>query len=339
MTSSEPAISAAGAPAAAQAAAANTAMAPNPAANTARAPNQAATSPSGSIYDLGYRRYAGPRLGRRHAVWALYIYSLRGTFGIGRSGRAKVAPFGLAFLAFLPALIAVGIAALVSQGGAGSVVESPIQFGTYLSFSETVLILFCAAQAPELVGRDQRYSVLPLYFSRALRRSDYALAKLGALWTALALVFLTPEALIFAGRVLAARDVPDAFLRNVPAIPPILAATSVVALALGGISLALASSTPRRAYATAAIIAAFIVPPIIAGIVAELSGGSIATIAALLDPVDLLDGANAWLFGRTTSNDILAAARLPGETYVPILGLYAVVTALATVRRYLRIPA
>ena len=32
------------------------------------------------------------------------------------------------------------------------------------------LMLFCAAQAPELFGRDQRYRVLPLYFSRAITR-------------------------------------------------------------------------------------------------------------------------------------------------------------------------
>jgi ABC-2 type transport system permease protein len=299
----------------------------------------AAASRTGSIYDLGYRRYDGVRLGRRHAIWALYIYSLRGAFGIGRSGRAKIAPFGLALLALLPALIAVGIAALVSQSPAGSVVESPIQYATYLSFSGTLLILFCAAQAPELVGRDQRYNVLPLYFSRALRRSDYALAKLAALWTALALVFLAPEALIFAGRVLAARDVPSAFAANVPSIPPILGVTALAALVLGGISLSIASYTPRRSYATAAIIAAFIVPPIVAGIIAELSGGLVTTVAALLDPVDLLDGANSWLFGRSQGNDTLAAAGLPRESYVPVLLVYGVVTLVATLRRYLRIAA
>ena len=52
------------------------------------------------------------------------------------------------------------------------------------------LMLFCAAQAPELFGRDQRYGVLPLYFSRALTRSDYALAKVGGLFVALLLVDL-----------------------------------------------------------------------------------------------------------------------------------------------------
>ncbi len=40
---------------------------------------------AGSIYDLGYQRYEGVRLGRRHAIWALYVHSLRSVFGIGRS--------------------------------------------------------------------------------------------------------------------------------------------------------------------------------------------------------------------------------------------------------------
>lgn len=298
-----------------------------------------AAAPTGSIYDLGYRRYEGPRLGRRHAVRALYAYSLRGAFGIGRSGRSKVAPLGLAFLALLPALIAVGITALANQAGPGTSLESPINYGTYLGYSETLLLLFCAAQAPELVGRDQRYSVLPLYFSRALRRTDYALAKLGALCTALALVFLVPQLLLFAGRVLAAQDVPAAFAANVPSIPPVLAVAAVLAAVLGGISLALASATPRRAYATAAIIAAFIVPPIVASIMSDLSRAGLTGAVVVLDPVDLLDGANAWLFGRRPDNEVLAASGLPLEACLPVLAVYALVTSLATIRRYRRIAA
>ena len=49
-------------------------------------------------------------------------------------------------------------------------------------------MLFCAAQGPELFGRDQRYGVLPLYFSRVLTRTDYALAKVGGLLVALLIV-------------------------------------------------------------------------------------------------------------------------------------------------------
>jgi ABC-2 type transport system permease protein len=299
-----------------------------------------ASNAAGSIYDLGYRRYDGKRLGRRHAVWALYLFSFRGTFGIGRSGRAKIAPFTLAFLALLPALISVGIDALTSQaGGVGRQIQSPIQYATYLGFATTLLILFCAAQAPDLVGRDQRYTVLPLYFSRALRRSDYALAKLAALWVALALVFLAPQLLIFVGRVLSAQDVPAAFGDNVGSVPPIVAVAALSALVLGSISVALASFTPRRAYATAAIIAIFIVPPIVASIVTQLTIGAGATIAALLDPIDLLDGANSWLFGKPVANDVLLAAGLPDVAYVPALIVYIALATALTIRRYQRIPA
>ena len=37
----------------------------------------AASGPGGNIYDLGYRGYDGPRLGRRSAVRALFGQSLR----------------------------------------------------------------------------------------------------------------------------------------------------------------------------------------------------------------------------------------------------------------------
>ena len=54
-----------------------------------------ASGPGGAIYDIGYRRYVGPRLGRRFAVRSLFAHTVRGAFGIGRGGRAKVVPFGL----------------------------------------------------------------------------------------------------------------------------------------------------------------------------------------------------------------------------------------------------
>src|SRR4051794_41930445 len=79
-----------------------------------------ASGPGGSIYDLGYQGYEGPRLGRRSATVALFWNTLRACFGIGRGGRAKIAPFVLAALSLLPAVIAVGIAALAAPAGARS---------------------------------------------------------------------------------------------------------------------------------------------------------------------------------------------------------------------------
>src|SRR5438067_13804203 len=114
-------------------------------------------APAGVIHDLGYQRYAGPRRGRRYATVSLYTHSLRSAFGLGRSGKAKVFPFIVVGLAFAVAVVAVVVR---SQTG------SP--FITYLGYPDTQAIqimLFLAIVAPELVSRDLRSKVLPLYFS------------------------------------------------------------------------------------------------------------------------------------------------------------------------------
>ena len=130
----------------------------------------------GSIYDLGYQHYTGPRLGRRAAFVALYADSLRACFGVGRPGRAKIVPIGLTLLALVPAVIAVAVDALLGGIGGAGVVRNPIRYDSYFGATFQIIILFVAAQAPELLGRDQLNLVLSLYFSRALERLDYALA-------------------------------------------------------------------------------------------------------------------------------------------------------------------
>ncbi|MGP1673693.1 MAG: ABC transporter permease, partial [Candidatus Limnocylindrales bacterium] len=71
-----------------------------------------ASGESSSIYDLGYQGYDGPRLGRPAVALGLLLQTLRAAYGIGRGGRAKIAPFLLLALAVLPAVLAVGISAL-----------------------------------------------------------------------------------------------------------------------------------------------------------------------------------------------------------------------------------
>ena len=60
-----------------------------------------------------------------------------------------------------------------------------------------------AAQAPELLVRDQRHRVLTLYFSRALERTDYVLAKYLALLAAVALVLALPQVVLLLGMLFA----------------------------------------------------------------------------------------------------------------------------------------
>jgi len=200
----------------------------------AQPPDLIAGSATGSIFDLGYHGYDGPRLGRRHAISTLFVHSLEWTFGIGRGGRAKIAPFVLAGLTLLPAVLAVGIRALA---GPAAERATPITPQNYLTYVQTFVAFFVTAQAPELLGRDQRSHILTLYFSRALERTDYALAKYGALVCALALVLLVPQAVLLLGMIFASVDLGAGLGDALPLVLPILLSTVLAAAFFSGILL------------------------------------------------------------------------------------------------------
>jgi len=301
-----------------------------------------ASGPGGSIYDLGYQSYDGPRLGRPSAVRALFSQTARACFGIGRGGRAKIAPFVLAALAILPAVLAVGFSALAAQAGAaGGAIEdaSPIRYETYHGFVSILIMLFCAAQAPELFGRDQRYNILPLYFSRVLTRTDYALSKVGGLFVALLFVELAPYVILFAGRVFVAPDPAAGLADEIAAFPRFLLQGLLVAGLLGGLASLVAAWTPRRAYATASIIALFIIPPIIVGLIGSLANQDLARAIILFSPADILDGTNAAIFGSIPDSPVVASVDLPDWAFLAAAVVGVVGSVGLTVRRYLRIAA
>ena len=298
------------------------------------------TGAAGNIYDLGYRGYDGPRVGRRAVALALLRQTLRASYGIGRGGRAKLVPFGLGLLGLLPAVLAVGIAALVAQAGPGGPdleAASPIRHDTYQGLSATIIMLFCAAQAPELFGRDQRYGVLPLYFSRSLGRADYALARLGGLALAVFALSIAPHIVLTIGAILAASDPLTGLANEAPDVPRALAISALDAGLLAGVAGVIAAWTPRRAYATAAIIGAFIVPPIVVALSARLAAGDLARVLVLVTPGDLLDGANAAIFGSIPDSPAVAAAGLPAWSYLAAAAIGISACVALVLRRYLRI--
>ena len=292
-----------------------------------------AESATGAIYDLGYRGYDGPRLGRRAAFWTLFWASLRATFGLGRSGRTKLAPWGLTAIMVVPAGVAGAIQAIVPGA------PSPFNYDNYLWNLQPILALFVAAQAPELVSSDQRNHVLSLYFSHALARSDYALAKLSALAAALFALALAPLLVILVTSILVSADLPKAVGDQIGNLPQVLGSPLIHAIPLAALSLAIASWTPRRAYATGAIIAVFLVSGAVGSILAEAGRGRISEVAPLLNPFVLLDGTRNWLLGATVPDSPVREANLA----LPIFGILtlvlAAVGAALVVWRYRRIAA
>ncbi len=293
---------------------------------------------TGSIYDLGYRGYDGPRLGRRHAVAALARYSTRSVFGIGRSGRAKVLPLICVGLPALIALVLVGVRALASRSGVGELPVIPGHDGMF-SLIAAFPVLFVAAQAPELLGRDQRYRVLTLYFSRALRRTDYVAAKLTALSIGVLTIVLLPQAVLGVGAILLDPDIGAALGKEAGALPAILGSSLVIAVVTASLALLIASISPRRAYATAAIFGVFIIPGIVAAIVIGLDVGGAAQWIILLDVGSLLDGTNAWFFGVAPNGQATANSGVPVEALTLGAVALGIGASLALVWRYLRIQA
>jgi ABC-2 type transport system permease protein len=294
------------------------------------APRESAT---GAIYDLGYQGYDGPRLGRRAAFATLFWASLRAAFGLGRSGRSKIVPWGLSAIMIVPAAVAGAIQAIAPGG------LSPFNYDNYLWDLSPILALFVAAQAPELVSSDQRNHVLSLYFSHALARSDYALAKLGALAAALFILAVAPLLVIFFASILASTDVAGAFGDQLENLPQIIGSPVIHAVPLAALGLAIASFTPRRAYATGAIIAVYLVTGAVGEILSEAGRGRLSQVAPLLNPWVLLDGTRNWLVGKGVPGSPVSDANLDLWVFGLLTGVLTAIAIAAVLWRYRRIAA
>ncbi len=271
----------------------------------------AAQPAGGVIYDRGYRRYEGARLGRLQIALALYWHSLRSAFGIGRGAKAKILPV-IAFAAMcLPAAVN---AVTVARGGA------PIVFyGTYtFPLRVVAMTIFVAVQAPELVSRDLRSHVLPLYFSRPLRRGDYPAAKYAAFTVACLIMIEIPLLLLYLGTIASAGG-SSAVWQQTRLLAGGLGVGALWAVLLAAIGLALACLSAKRAYATGAVAIFFFLTWSLAQIIYSVAGhpvvahvspgqplppGSAAAatsgqqLAGLISPFTVLDGVRQWLGGK-----------------------------------------
>jgi ABC-2 type transport system permease protein len=287
---------------------------------------------AGTIYDIGYRNYEGTRLGRGYAFRTLYIHSLRSAFGLGRGGKALIIPWLLFVGMIFPAVVTVAVA-----GISGGMMSKLIDYHEIFMWDSMLLALFCASQAPELVSRDHYNRVLPLYFSRALRKGDYAIAKLLAMWTAVFLVMLAPLLIILTGRLGLPADFGAAFKEESKHFFAILASPAVCALIFGTLSLSLASYVPRRGIASAAVLGVFLLTTPLVAILWETVK---ARWSVLLNPVLVGTGAIFPLFGeKHDRGSILRSMDLPNEAYYGAVAVYAVVFTLLLLNRYRKISA
>lgn len=293
---------------------------------------RSAEANAGAIYDLGYRGYEGARLGRRAALWALFVSSLRASFGLGRSGRAKIVPFGALAFASLPAVVQSAIIATAGPVAA----QVGVTYHNYLWGPVAVLaMIFLAAQAPELLGGDQRHRVLALYFAHALERVDYAIAKLAAIVVGLLIITVVPLLILFLGQTFVATDLFSGFRDQLGYLPEIAGTGVIYSLLFAAIGMSIAAFTPRRAYATAAIVAVFLVGTALQALLRRAGTGDWPT---LLEVNAIGEGVRHALFGGP-ANGPVATADLPSLAYVAAAAAVVVVGTGIYLWRYQRISA
>jgi len=292
----------------------------------------AESTASGVIHDLGYRRYDGPRLGRRQITAALAWHSFRAAFGFGRGAKAKVVP--------VIALAALCLPAVVNAFGMAQGNPRLVGYDTYQPLLRNlVMTVFVAVQAPELVSRDLRSRVLPLYFSRPIRTIDYPLAKYVAFTAACLVMIEVPVLLLYVGTIVNVHGGAAVWAQTKALIPGLLVGL-MWSVVLAAVSLFLASLTGRRAFATGAVAIFFLLTFTLAEILLQVenvtvikvgpggppppvpSGPSLAEkVSGLFSPFTLFDGVRMWLGGRGAA---------PADN-VPHVGAFGAVYALVLV--------
>jgi ABC-2 type transport system permease protein len=245
----------------------------------------------GVIHDIGYRHYDGPRLGRGYLLRSLYIESLRGAYGLGRSAKSKVMPDLILVIMVFPAAIVAVVASVTSQ------TELPISYAQYISALGIAIAVFVASQAPASVSRDLRFRVMPLYFSRPLSRNDYVLAKYAAMTTAVFILILIPVLVLYVGALLAKMP----FWVNTRGVLSGIAGALILAALLSAIGLLIASITPKRGFGVAAVIGVLIVLGLVGNnlrtLASDNNNDTLAGYLSGIDPFSLVNVVEYRLLG------------------------------------------
>lgn len=267
----------------------------------------------GEVFDRGYAHYTGPRLGRPQAVKSLIGYSVKRAMGIRKGWTAKVLPILLYVAVIIPVIAMIGVDALVPDFQFSS-------YTTYISWTMVVVGIFVAMSAPEMLCVDRRERTLPLYFSRAITRSDYVMAKVIAITLLTTTMTLVPLVILWFGQQLSADAVWTAIRSNIGDLGRILIVGLLISLTLGVLALVVSSLTDRKAVAITIIFIGFLVLQSLAeASVALLEEYDWSRYLILLSPPQALIAiADGFFADATLNQDSLASrADLPLTVYIP----------------------
>lgn len=294
----------------------------------------------GTVFDIGYRNYTGVREDIRRSRMALYKDGIRTALGIGRGGRAKVLPIGfiivLSIIGLIMALIAGAIDRYTAPGMAQRL-NLP-SHADYYGIAATILFVFAAVVAPELLCRDKREGVISLYLVRPLTGSDYIRSRWLAFFTVILGAALAPQIILFLGLLLSDPVPLDYLKAHWLDVPHFLGAGTVMAMYTTTLALLTASFTTRRAFAAVFLVGLFVVSaPFTVGLAQQL-GGLVGAWVSMFNLANIPLHVSDIIFGEVSDLTSIAPAR---ELGAPILlawcALWIVVPGFVLWSRYRRL--
>lgn len=294
----------------------------------------AEVQPYGEVFDLGYRHYEGRREGRAHAIRALVLYSVKRGLGIKKRWTAKIIPFGLYVVSFLPVIVIIGVKALLGP------IADQVRF-SYFNLYEMltlIILLFAAGVAPEMICDDRREHVLQVYFARAISRLDYLLAKIGAMGFLIGTIAFLPALLLFLGYTFLASSPVEYFGDHFTDLGAIMLAGTLVALFYGAIATVVAVYIDRKGIASATTVGGTLIMSAIASALFATVEGEWHRYFVLADPLAVPQGFTKWIFSATRSDriePIVLEAGLPDWWYLLAVAAVVAICGLAMYRRYL----
>jgi len=230
------------------------------------------------IVERGFQRYEGRRSGVPGAIRSVSWESIRATLGLGRPARNKIFPVISVVIAYLPAVVFIGVAVLIP----GDILEPEevADYPGYYGFIILAIVLFTALVAPEVLVSDRRNGMLAMYLSTPLDRRTYLVAKAVAVAAMLGLVTLLPPVLMLIGYSVE-NSGPDGLGGWMLTLGRIVLSGIAISAALAAVSMAASSLTDRKAFAAIGIVLLLFATPILAAALVE--GADLSPYWRLID--------------------------------------------------------
>lgn len=285
---------------------------------------------SAQIHDLGYREYDGARAGIGWAMWSLGLHAVQRVLGLKRAARHKILPAIVILVAFVPAIVFVGLAVLIP----GELTDITGTYGEYYFTIVLVIALFTAFVAPEAICTDRRTGMLGLYLASPLNRTTYVVSKVAAVSATMLAVTLLPQLFLLTGYSIVGEG-PDGIVEGVETFARLLVAGSLIAVYFATLSAMVSSFTSRRSIASIVITMAMLIPIFVSGILIE--EGDVDDRLALINIPFVPVRAGFYLLGEQVSGDDAGIEQVTGSLALVVTVGLTVLWAGATWWRYQRI--